>query len=388
VLKGRHIAVLGAGIGGLAAARALALRGARVTVFEQAEAIREVGAGLQISPNGMAVLRGLGLESAVAARALRAEAVVLRDYRAGRAVLRMPLDRAAGAYLLLHRAALIDVLAAGAREAGAEIVLGRRATAVTLDPPCLHFADGTALRRGLLVGADGLHSLTRQALNAAAPPFFTGQVAWRATVPLDAPEPPVVEVHMGPGRHLVRYPIGDGRRLNLVAVEEREAWAEEGWAHRDDPANLRAAFATFSPGIRADLDRLEEVHLWGLFRHPVAACWHGGGAAILGDAAHPTLPFLAQGANLALEDAWTLAAALDARDDPDAALAAYQDARQGRVRRAVDAASRNARNYHLRGAVTRRAAHLALGLAGRLAPGAVVSRFDWLYRYDATAQRF
>ncbi|MDY6860325.1 MAG: FAD-dependent monooxygenase, partial [Pseudomonadota bacterium] len=236
----------------------------------------------------------------------------------------------------------------------------------------------------VVIGADGLHSVLRGVLNPPAPPAFTGQVAWRATVPAEGAAAPRVTVYMGPGRHLVCYPLRGGTMINIVAVEERRAWADEGWSHTDDPAHLRAAFAGFAPEVRTLLARVDEVHLWGLFRHPVARHWHRGQAALLGDAAHPTLPFLAQGANMALEDAWVLAAALGGHDSIEAGLAAYQTARRDRCVRIVDAASRNARNYHLRFAPLRLAAHGALRLGGALAPAAMLGRFDWLYRHDVT----
>lgn len=189
---------------------------------------------------------------------------------------------------------------------------------------------------------------------------------------------------MGPGRHLVSYPLRGGRLRNIVAVEERHRWAEESWSATDDPLALRLAFEGFSGPVPGWLEQVEAVNLWGLFRHPVAARWHGHGAAILGDAAHPTLPFLAQGANMALEDAWVLAAMLAAQDSAEAAFAAYQLARRDRVTRIVAAANANARNYHLKGPM-RLAGHLALRLSGRLAPGLALSRFDWLYDFDVTA---
>lgn len=183
---------------------------------------------------------------------------------------------------------------------------------------------------------------------------------------------------------MVSYPLRDGAQVNIVAVEERRAWTAESWTQTDDAANLRAAFAGFAPEVRALLDRVETVHLWGLFRHPVAAHWHRAGvAALIGDAAHPTLPFMAQGANMALEDAWVLAAMLAADDDTARALAAFQAARRDRCMRIVAAASRNARNYHLRFPPLRMAAHSALRLGGWLAPQRILSRFDWIYGYDA-----
>lgn len=386
---GLKVTVLGAGVAGLAVARALALRGAAVTVVEQAGAIAEVGAGLQVSPNGAAVLRGLGLGTALEAVALRAQAVALCDGPTGNVVTRLEVGRLVPdqGYHFVHRSDLIEILRQGAVEAGVTLRLGVRVGAVSLNGvrPVMGIAGG-AEDCALLIGADGLHSATRAALNGASAPFFTHQVAWRALIAGDG-GPDVAEVHMGPGRHLVSYPLRGGSLRNIVAVEERQAWAEEGWALRDDPMDLRRAFASFSPRVRGWLDQVEEVWLWGLFRHEVAQVWQRalpqGGVAILGDAAHPTLPFLAQGACMALEDAWVLAASLAGSDSLAAGLAAYEAARKPRCARIVQAANANARLYHL-GGVARPLAHLALHLGGQIAPRAVLGRFDWLYGVDVT----
>nr|WP_249139015.1 FAD-dependent monooxygenase [Actibacterium sp. MT2.3-13A] len=385
-MTGRDITVLGGGIAGLTAAIALARRGACVTVFEQAEAIGEVGAGLQISPNGAAVLCALGMGEALARLGQRAAAVSLRDFAAGREVVRLDLSGAAGPYYFVHRADLVGMLADAARAEGVKLRLLQRIASVRVGAggASLTTAQGAVVNARLLIGADGLHSVVRGALNGADQPFFTGQVAWRALVPAAGDVAPEARVYMGPGRHLVCYPLRGGKLINLVAVQERENWADEGWHHPDDPANLRAAFAGFGAEVQALLARVEEVYLWGLFRHPVAPVWHRGAAAILGDAAHPTLPFLAQGANMALEDAWVLASTLAAHDSTEAALAAYQAARQERCARIVEAASRNARNYHLSFPPLRAAAHAALRLGGRLAPDRMLGRFAWLYGHDVT----
>ena len=388
-LDGFEVLVAGGGVAGLSAALAFARRGASVTLLEQAGEIAEVGAGLQISPNGFAVLDALGLGEAIAARGVAARAVSLRRHQDGAEVTRMDLARLAPGrrYLFLHRADLIDALAAAVRAAGVQLRLLQQVAEVAPGTrPAVVTAQGARLEADLVVGADGLHSRLRPALNGAAPPRFTGQVAWRALVPGPADHPPEAWVHMGPGRHLVSYPLRGGARVNLVAVEERRTWAEEGWHHRDDPANLRAAFAAFGGAVPGLLAAVEEVHLWGLFRHPVAARWHGDGIALLGDAAHPTLPFLAQGANLALEDAWVLADAVARAGTRAAGLAAYQQRRRARAARTVEAASRNAWKYHLRPGPVRLAGHAALGLAGRLAPGALLSGFDWLYGHDVTQE--
>ena len=388
-LDALEIAVVGGGIAGLAAALALRARGADVTVLEQAPEIAEVGAGIQISPNGLCVLRALGLDDALARRAPRAAAVSLRRGEDGGEVLRLDLSRLGPdrGYHFVHRADLVELLAGAARAAGVRIRLLQRVAAVEDGPRArIVLENGAAHAADLVVGADGLHSRTRHALGAAPPARFTGQVAWRALLPNVTGQPAEVRVHMGPGRHMVSYPLRDGRTLNLVAVEERAAWAEEGWHHEDDPARLRAAFAGFGGDVPAILGALGRVHVWGLFRHPVAARWHGRSVAILGDAAHPTLPFLAQGANLALEDAWVLADALGRAEDLAAGLAEFEARRRTRAARVVAAASRNAWRYHLRPGPLRWLAHGALRAGGRLAPGAMLGGFDWLYGHDVTAE--
>jgi salicylate hydroxylase len=359
-----------------------------VTLLEQAPEIREVGAGLQITPNGMRVLAALGLADAAAHEGFRSQAVELVDGETGSLVLRLDLmrQRPSQEFRFFHRSDLVTLLADGARAAGVGIRLGERIDAVELGQgrPGLRTAAGDTITADLLVGADGLHSRVRAALNGASAPFFTHQVAWRATLPAEPGAAPVARVYMGPGRHLVSYPLRGGRLRNIVAVEERRTWAEESWSLTDDPLAMRIAFQDFVPEVRGWLDCIQRPHLWGLFRHPVAARWHGQGAVILGDAAHPTLPFLAQGANMALEDAWVLADSLGRADSPEAGLAAYQTRREARVRRIVEAANRNARNYHLSG-FRRDLGHTALRLANRLAPAVMLNRFDWLYGHDVTA---
>jgi salicylate hydroxylase len=241
---------------------------------------------------------------------------------------------------------------------------------------------------GLTFAADGLSSPGARALNPKSRPYFTGQVAWRATVPDDGSLPAEAHVFMGPGRHLVRYPLRQGRLINIVAVEERDDWAAEGWHHTDDPANLRRAFADFCPEVRDLLDRVETAHLWGLFRHPVATTWTHGRLALLGDAAHPTLPFPGpgrqHGAGGCLE---SLAAASPPIPTPTDALATYAELRRPRTARIVQAAEDNATNYHLRPGPLpfRRPQRAAPGQ--RFAPHAVTGRFDWLHGHDVTRGR-
>lgn len=369
-LKGRQVDVVGGGVAGLTVALALAKRGAQVTVHERAPALTEVGAGLQISPNAGRVLEALGLGRALDAVSVRSEGVVLHDQR-GRQIAAMPLaaHRPGAAFRLIHRARLIEVLEAAARADGVTIRLGHEIAELP-DLP-------------LLVGADGLHSQIRQALNGTETPFFTGQTAWRALIPDTLPDP-FARVFMGPGRHLVSYPLAQGLR-NIVAVIERPGWTAEGWSHQDDPANLRAAFAGFGGPLPDWLAKVDQVGIWGLFRHRVATRWHDDRRVILGDAVHPTLPFMAQGAVMAIEDAWMLAACLDATPDQPAALARYQAMRAPRVRRVIEAANGNARNYHLSGPA-RVIGHAGLRVVAQLSPERLMGRFDWIYDYDPLAE--
>lgn len=381
-----QITVIGAGIGGLAVSRALARRGASVRVLEQADAIREVGAGLQVSPNGARVFDALGLGPQLRDVGLQAQAVQLVDYK-GAAVTRLDLSRLTNQdYYFVHRADLIDLLAEGARGAGAEIVLNAQVDALHLDDaPMLRLGDGSETWPDLVIGADGLHSVARQAVCGSLAPFFTGQTAWRAIVPNVSGRAPEARVHMGPKRHVVSYPLRGGEVLNIVAVQERDAWVEESWSQQDSPDTLRAAFADFCPEVQEMLAAVENVHLWGLFRHPVAPEWHRGGAVLLGDAAHPMLPFLAQGASMALEDAWVLADALTLPGSLQTRLAAYQTRRRDRVVRVTDAASGNAWKYHLSFPPVRWAAHQVIRLGGALMPERMTGQFGWLYEHDVRA---
>lgn len=382
-LEGRTVAVVGGGVGGLAAALALAQRGADVTVWERAGELGEVGAGLQLGPNAVAVIEALGVAAMLRSRASLPAAIELREHRAGRLVARLPLGAAAVArygrpYWHVHRADLLAALADAAMVAGVQVQLGREVAG-----PQDAALDGAEL----VVAADGVRSKLRAALGAASPPRFTGHVAWRGLVPADrVPEAlsrPAARVWMAPGRHLVSYPLRGGSLVNFVAAEERTAWSEEGWSLPGEPRELRQAFAGFGGDAGALLAAATECFLWGLFDHPAMPSWQDGRLALVGDACHPMLPFLAQGAAMALEDAWVLAAALAAAPSPAAGLAAYERARRERATRVQRASARNAGVYHL-GAVARLPVHAGLRAVSSVAPGLLLGRFDWLYGRDVT----
>ncbi len=359
-----HNTVVGGGLAGLAVAAALAQSGATVQLHERASALRTQGAGLQISPNGARVLHALGLAKPLREKSIVSKAVVPIDGLTGRAVTRFAFPAQAAdapGFSLLHRGDLLDMLAEACRAAGVQIVTDS------------HLTPDTAPHTGRLLAADGLHSEFRPILNGLGQPFFTGQVAWRAVIDGDAPQE--ARIWMLPGRHVVSYPLPGGK-INIVAVQERDAWAEEGWSHTDDPAHLQSAFDDAASPLKTLLSQVKTVNLWGLFRHDVAETWAEDEVYLLGDAAHPTLPFLAQGANLALEDAWVLSQCLSRGGD-------YQALRRTRVKRAIAAANANAVNYHLSG-LRRTASHAALRAIGAVAPNAFLSRLSWLYDHDVT----
>jgi salicylate hydroxylase len=378
--------VIGGGISGMATAAVLGRLGVSVTVLEQAAELKEVGAGLQVSPNGLTVLRALGLEPELIKRgAVRGQAVSLRDYRRAGEVARLDLQRLTPdqAYYFVHRADLLDVLKGAARRAAADIRLGQTVTEVRAgDIPEVTLSNGDVLRAELIVGADGIHSVARSVLNPKSTAFFTKQVAWRAIVPNIANQPAEARVYMGPGKHIVAYPLRGGEFVNLVAVEERNDWQDEGWHQKGDPDQLRDTFSDFTGEAARLIDVVQDASVWGLFRHPIAARWYGEGIALVGDAAHPMLPFLAQGANMALEDAWVLGVSL--KNDK---IETYQRLRAPRVAKVVKTTQGNAQRYHLRRGPVRLVVHTGLKILSTFAPKLMLKPFDWLYRHDVTQQK-
>ena len=364
--RGRSVAVIGGGIGGLTSAIAFARSGAQVTLHEKAAELREYGAGLQITPNGRRALDALGID--VGPIGLRAEAVIPMDGLSGRKLATLRVGDQKPGYLFVHRGDLLHLLGKQAGEAGVEIKLSSG----------IDFARNLA---GLQVAADGLHSSHRSRINKDPLPRFSNQVAWRAVI--EAEDEPVARIWMLPGAHIVTYPM-TARRMNVVAIREQDEWVSEGWSVKGRPENLQDAFAHVCNDLRDILEKVREVHLWGLFLRPVARSWFQQDTVLLGDAAHPTLPFLAQGANLAVEDAYVLARCCNDTEDQTIALERYQAIRRPRVTRAIEAANANARNYHHRG-LNRVAAHAGIFLLGALAPNLLINRLSWLYDHDVTA---
>lgn len=368
-LTGLQVAVVGGGIGGMAAAAALAQRGARVVLHEQAAALTEVGAGLQVSPNGQRVMHALGaVGDAPPDGAGVSHGTVFRDGRSGRAVARVPPPQD-GPTWYMHRADLLDCLRRVAHDAGVVLDLGR-----VVGP-------GT-IAADLIVAADGVRSVWRSEVDGPVAPAFTGQVAWRALVPWDGEAAEPASVSLGHRAHVVSYPLRAGRVMNLVAVEERRDWRAESWSQTADPAEFRARFADFGGVAGAAIAQVGTVHAWALHTRAVARSWVRDNVVLLGDAAHPTLPFMAQGACLALEDAWVLADALAGAPDLGSGLTRFKELRRGRAERVVALARGNAWRFHM-GWPFNWGAYATLWLSA----GLLGRRLEWVYGHDVTRAR-
>lgn len=356
------ILVAGGGIGGLTAALCLAKRGSEVHVFEQAAAFGAVGAGIQLSPNCTRVLHDLGLERELRAVAFLPEGTQFRDWRSGEVIAEAPLgtdavQRYGSPYYHVHRADLMQVLA-GAASRSPTI---RLHTGVRIEGFRQHAAGvevrgaGVDFSGDLLVGADGIHSVVRAGLWGAEQPSFTGNVAWRALVPADRlPDGlvrPVATAWWGPGRHFVHYFVRGGRLVNCVCVVEKAGWEVESWTERGTWPELKADFAGWHADLQQLIDHIDRDSLfkWALFDRPPMARWGRGRVSLLGDACHPTLPFMAQGAAMAIEDAAVFAACLAGGGDLPARLARYEHLRRERTAGIQLGSRRNATLFHLSG---------------------------------------
>ena len=389
------IAIVGGGIGGMAAALALARVGRFVLVLEQAPAFGEVGAGVQLGPNAVKVLRLWGLEEAARAVAFAPEAAEVRDAATGRVRVRVPLgedaERRWGApYLQMHRADLHAILTEAALATGrVEVRAGFALTEFeqTRAAVMIGGAKGELLTASALIGCDGVRSTVRHLLFGRGRERFSGQTAWRALVPAgDLPAglvPPVAQVWAGPHAHAVHYYVRGGELVNLVAVTQGPLFSTESWSEPGDRAELAAAFQGWPTQVRTLIDAAPSVMRWALHDRAPLARWSRGRVSLAGDAAHPMLPYLAQGAAMAIEDAQSLAAHLGRDEQVPPALAAYEAERRPRTARVQAWSRRNATLFHLAEPFSS-AAFGAAAIADRVTSGGAAARFDWLYGYCRT----
>ncbi|MGH6674184.1 MAG: FAD-dependent monooxygenase [Xanthobacteraceae bacterium] len=383
-----RIAIVGGGLAGLGAAQALTAFGIKADVFEAAEALGEIGAAVNISPQAVKALRAIGLGEKVAAVGTSSPGIYTRNMQTGENLEfndRLKTAARYGApYYTFHRADLLDALASGLDRSA--IHLGHRLAVIEERNDCvvLAFDNGARAEAEFVIGADGVRSVIRQALYGDDNPSYTGQMVWRALlkgsdVPEEVIEPTGHIQWVGPGCHLLAYKIRGGKLINIVTQEDTDKWVEEGWSTRGDPDEMRASFANPEPRLKKLLSLVTECSKWGLFTRPLTHNWGRGRIQLIGDAAHAMLPNAGQGACQAFEDAYILARWLDACRDPAEGFANFRRVRIPRVHGVQRLAISNARFKHMRDAAAQKQS-IAAGT------GSVHGNSDWVWGYDPVAE--
>jgi salicylate hydroxylase len=388
--------IVGGGIGGLTAALSLLKRGIDVAVYEQSAQLREVGAGIQLGANGTRVLYALGLKEALAQSQVIPDRRELRHWRTGETWTWFELGAASAQrygtpHIMLHRSDLHGVLVNAVRRLKPDaILLGRKCVAVnqTAEHAEIRFEDGTAAQAPFAIGADGIHSKVRVALFGESKPVFTGCVAWRGLVPMERlprhMQRMVGTNWLGPHGFVLHYPVRRGELMNFVPVVERDDWQIESWVSEGTTGELANDFRGWHSDVHALIENIETPYKWALMVRDPMETWSRGRITLLGDACHPTLPFLGQGGVMSIEDGYVLAACLEKYfSDPSRAFARYEEIRRERTAMVVRKAQENR----------------AMAFEPRLADDNAVAeaiardwlqvrrkeRLDWLYNYDATA---
>ncbi|MCZ2721016.1 FAD-dependent monooxygenase [Marinomonas sp. 15G1-11] len=399
--------IVGGGIGGLCAALSLTKQGFLVSVFEQSKSLGEVGAGLQMTPNAMKVLTALGLLEQIKKVSFSPENAVIRHYQTGKKFLNVPLgegccSRYNAPYLHLHRADLHRILLAEAKGQGVIFHLNSKVVQFEQDDRqvSITMESGETFSGSMLIGADGIRSKVLEQLQKSLsfqcnhkPPIFTGQVAWRGTIATDLlPKgliKPDATVWAGPGRHFVTYYLRGGKMVNFVAVEERSQWTNESWNTAGDVEQLKSAFSGWHSEVTQLLAAADETFLWGLFAREPLSKWHLNRVVLLGDACHPMLPFMAQGAAMAIEDAFVLAkelsgVVLENSQNVEQALTRYTHQRLPRTSKVQAMSKANADLYHMKGGALGRLRLNTIGMVTSTLPSVVNVKLDPVYGLDVT----
>ena len=390
-----RVGIVGGGIGGVALAVALRQRGIEATVFERTRAFGEVGAGIQVTPNAVKVLRAMDLFPALQAIAFTPQALVGRNWRSGREMFRTPLagecERLYDApFLHAHRADLHRIMVERLPPEAARLGTACVGIDQAPDKATARFADGTSFEADIIVGADGIHSVIRRALFGEQAPRFTGNMCWRAVVPFDR-QPlefvsPDSSFWMGPHGHVVTYYVSGGKAVNIVAVSETADWVEESWNAPSSREELLAGYPGWNDKLIRLFSQASTVFKWGLFDRDPMPAWSVGRTTLLGDAAHPMLPFLSQGAAMAIEDAYVLAAALDAhRQTPEQGLALYETLRRPRTARVQLESRERGRTYHLASPLALLKRDVVYRLRSLVNPHKSGIQANWVYDYDAAS---
>lgn len=380
------VIISGGGIGGMSAALALAQRGCEVTLFEQAPEFGEVGAGLQVGPNVMRMFDRLGILDAVTEIAFFPDALVMRDALDSSELVRIDLGdfpaRFGYPYATIHRADLHAVLtAACAEQKGITLLPGHRVTSFAQDDTAVSVhTDGShgSVQADALIGADGIWSLIREHIVNDGEPRVTGHVAYRAVLPrIEVPDDLYSEsvvMWAGPRLHLMHYPLRRGELFNMGAIFHSQRF-EEGADAYGDPAELEERFAVTSEPVRRLVSKIDQWKMWVLRDREPTQAWGDRRVTLLGDSAHPTLQYLAQGAGMAVEDAWTLAEALEEASSIPAWLEQYENQRRARTARITLISRLYGDLYHAQGAEREVRAQLLAGLSNDRAR----ESFAWIY---------
>lgn len=386
------IAIVGGGIGGLTVALALSESAHDITVFERSAGIREIGAGVQISPNAGRLLHSLGLGAAYSEISVHPHRVVLRRWEDDSIIRATDLDEG---FITQHRVPLANVarnelveILGDAVAARSNIAMKFSAHVVAVEPgdsaSVVQFSDGSSQSFDIVIGADGIHSVVRPCVGGVDKPRFSGSAAYRALVPRSAVEDLPIDVtnRMGPDRHVVSYFIGRNRsHLNLVCISPEDSWETESWTEQGTKEDLYSRFEGWSPDFLSLLARVEEpIFRWALYDREPLEKWGMGTTTLLGDACHPMLPFMAQGSCQAIEDAIVLARCLKEATTSDAAIALrrYEDARQGRTAQVQTSSLMNRDLFHMADGQEQKDRDLIFSISP---PG--MSILDWVYEYDA-----
>jgi salicylate hydroxylase len=390
-----RILIAGGGIGGMAAACALLKRGHDVDVFEQAPELKEFGAGVQISPNGTRALDALGVFQALESLSCNTEGKEVRLWNTGRTWKLFDLGVEAIArygfpYVTVFRPDLLQVLLDAVRAVKPDAVhLGARAIGVTQHDGgvTLHLEGGEAIDGDCLIGADGVHSRIRHCLFGGDSPRFLGMIAWRGVIPIERVPPQISRNKatnwIGAGGHVVHYPLRGGRLMNFVGIAERGDWQVESWNVQGTPQECAKDHVGWHPDIHALIAAAPSLFKWALMGREPLKQWTQGRVTLIGDSCHPTLPMLAQGAVMALEDAVILGRCFDKYADVATALARYQDARIEVTTRKVTGAQDNAGRFHNPALATEAGATAYVDR--EWSREAIIRRYEWIFSYDVGA---
>lgn len=393
----RKAVIAGGGIGGLNAALCLHKFGWDVEILEQASELGEVGAGIQISPNGVKILRELGVANAVGENAFVPLDGQFRVGKTGMLIAKIRMgrqmeERYGAPYWHIHRADLIEALSQAVKARMPNAIR----TGVTVSgygqdghSAWAQLTTGEQIKGDIVIGADGIKSVIREQMLGPQKPRFTGNVAWRIVIPVSelgrhAP-PPSACIWFGEGKHGVTYLLRRGTLANFVGVVERDDWTVESWTEKGTREEAIADFSGWHPTITKMIGEAKAHYRWALFDRDPLTQWVDGRVALLGDACHPMLPFMAQGAVQAIEDGYVLAQSLSESRDTDAALSIYFDKRQSRTARVQLGARDNMGIFHQRTLGGKLKTYGPLWLASRIVPNKFTERNDWLYGHDVTA---